>query len=780
MPRLIEVIASPPHSRYAVWIRVGKFVGLLCLVSCSPNSLSCVNVEFSSGALDCDEVELAPAVPGPHSRGATGAARNAAVSRAEVGVPLLVWGDGSKIFASDGAELDEFGFSVSIAPGRALVGAYGESAFRGAAYVFVYDERAWREAQKLTASDGVESDDFGRSVSINDERALIGASGTDYYRGAAYLFIRDGDVWRDEQKLMASDGAYLDQLGWSVALTNDRALIGAYGKDSARGAAYIFVHDGTSWKEGQKLVALDGAAEDRLGYAVALNGDSALVGAPGDEEYNGAAYVFARDGDLWVEEQKLIPSDVQAFSQFGAAVAIHGDQALIGAAWVDGYLEAAYLFARRDGAWLEVQKLVAGQGASGERFGNAVSLNSGRALIGAVGSEQSRGMAYIFQEDDGVWYERQRLRSRDGVGFDLFGNAVSLADNQALVGANYADQLRGAAYTFNLGSSNGDACSEQSHCASGYCVDHVCCDADCEGSCGACSVAEGAVVDGACTLFQAGSAGSPNCGNMVCDGQTAKCAACQSDAACPEGKYCTSAGTCAPSKDQGESCDLRATYDCYNDDCRACRSGSCVDGVCCSTSCGNLCEACLAVIKGSGIDGECGPITAGRDPQSECSDDGASVCEHNGLCDGAWSCQHYDDGTNCKPSNCTTGQECTSGYCEDGICCDRVCGPNERCRAELKVHGGDGVCGLAVAAELGATCEFDVQCTSGLCADGICAITKGKKDVARDGCACRTVGSGMPAFGYWVLLIAGVIRILRATVNRDNGSERQSAHDPLA
>ena len=176
----------------------------------------------------------------------------------------LVWGGEQKLLASDAAELDQFGCSVSLANDRALVGAYGESDGRGAAYVFVKSGDAWIEEQKLVASDGAEADKFGSSVSLGADRILVGAYGADASRGAAYVFVKSGNSWTEEQKLVASDGAAGENFGYSVSLAGDRALIGAHGSGAARGAAYVFVKSGDSWTEEQKLVASDGAGERRL------------------------------------------------------------------------------------------------------------------------------------------------------------------------------------------------------------------------------------------------------------------------------------------------------------------------------------------------------------------------------------------------------------------------------------------------------------------------------------------------------------------------------------
>src|SRR5262249_50061928 len=149
---------------------------------------------------------------------------------------------------------------------------------------------SWTEEQKLVASDGIASDGFGTSVALADARAVVGAPGTDTSRGAAYVFVRSGSSWTEEQKLVAADGVASDNFGNAVALAGARALVGAYWTDGLRGAAYVFVLDGVSWAEEQKLVAGDGADSDRFGSSVSLAAGRALVSSAG----RGAAYVFAR------------------------------------------------------------------------------------------------------------------------------------------------------------------------------------------------------------------------------------------------------------------------------------------------------------------------------------------------------------------------------------------------------------------------------------------------------------------------------------------------------
>jgi len=224
----------------------------------------------------------------------------------------------------------------------------------GAAYVFVRSGTTWTQQAKLLASDGEAGDRFGISVSIDEDTALIGApraDGEEPDSGSAYVFVRDPStipLWDEEFKLTASDADAGDQFGSSVFIDGDTALIGAQrgdGQEPDSGSAYVFVRDPSTFplwtEEGPKLIASDGEAGDRFGFSVSLSGDRALIGAVGDDDLGfnaGAAYLFVRDDDdssddvMWTEEAKLIASDGDARAFFSSqVVSIDGDTALIGA-----------------------------------------------------------------------------------------------------------------------------------------------------------------------------------------------------------------------------------------------------------------------------------------------------------------------------------------------------------------------------------------------------------------------------------------------------------------
>ena len=270
-----------------------------------------------------------------------------------------VWTQQAKLTASDGAANDLFGRDggVALSGDTALVGARNDdvgatcpdpascNVDQGSAYVFTRTGTAWTEQAQLTASDGDEGDEFGVSVALSGDTALVGARNDDFpaktNQGSAYVFTRAGVVWTQQAKLTASDGAAFDGFGDSAALSGDTALVGSPFKNALQGSAYVFTRTGTAWTEQAKLTASDGAAGDRFSGdgGVAVSGDTALVGAGGDHVganvNQGSAYVFTRAGAFWTQQAKLTASDGAAGDVFGVNVALSGDTALVGAYQAD-------------------------------------------------------------------------------------------------------------------------------------------------------------------------------------------------------------------------------------------------------------------------------------------------------------------------------------------------------------------------------------------------------------------------------------------------------------
>jgi hypothetical protein len=378
------------------------------------------------------------------------------------------WIEKQKLLASDGATNEFFGYTVSLDGDTALIGAPTRySTDTGSAYVFTRTTGTWTQQAKLLASDGVTGDDFGRSVSLSGDTALIGAYYDDdngEHSGSAYVFARTGTTWTQQAKLTASDGAADDWFGESVALDGDTALIGAHGDDNngpGYGSAYVFTRTGTTWTQQAKLLVSNAAGG--FGCSVSLSGDTALIGVISEienETIYGSAYVFTRTGTTWTQQAKLFASDGAALDLFGTSVALSGDTALIGAENDNDngfWSGSAYVFARTGTTWTQQQKLLASDGSFGDSFGVSVSLDGDTALIGALYDSDkgdSAGSAYLFTRTGTTWVQQQKLLASDGAPANNFGCSVSLSGDTALIGARYGAQNKGSAYVFTKEGGN--------------------------------------------------------------------------------------------------------------------------------------------------------------------------------------------------------------------------------------------------------------------------------------------------------------------------------------
>jgi hypothetical protein len=291
---------------------------------------------------------------------------------------------------------------------------------------------------------------FGSAVAIDGDTAVVGSPWSgELSRGSASVFVRDGASWTFQAELVAPDLAVGNNLGLAVALQGDTAVIAAPSQDAGRGAVYVFTRSGATWTLQQKLTAGDAAAGDQFGYSVAISGGAILVGAPlctiGSEPTQGAVYAFTSDGTTWTQQQKLTSSDGYGTDEFGKALAMDGDTALIGASFkmVGAGQGAAYVFTRSGAAWSQQQELTAADGAGGDQFGRHVALSGDTALIGAprkpVSGDLPQGAAYVFTRSGTTWSLQTRLVDEAGAAGEGFGDAVGLSGDTAAVGAGSAD-----------------------------------------------------------------------------------------------------------------------------------------------------------------------------------------------------------------------------------------------------------------------------------------------------------------------------------------------------
>jgi hypothetical protein len=361
------------------------------------------------------------------------------------------------IVASDRTPGDRFGSAVAMSGQDAAVGAPADDNSGGVdcGSVYFFDRRpngTWVQNTWLRATDSNAGARYGTSVAMDGRFAIAGgplATGG----GAAYVFYRGAARWYIDAapqtgpptgRLTPPAGAAL--FGISAAIDDESAaavdrvtaIVGSYGDDSFRGAAYVFQRSSTDsagaiWQRTQRLVANDGEPDDEFGRAVALSGSFAIIGAPGDSVNSvfgaGSAYVFERDpGGLWQQQERLLPGPAANTANFGYSVAIEGGIALVGMPdWeCVGGGGVVYVFERgADGRWRETARLVASDGAAcGDQFGQAVAIDGALAVVGA----RSRS-AYVFRRDEtGRWSEIQKPRAR------VLATAVAIEDPDLLLG----------------------------------------------------------------------------------------------------------------------------------------------------------------------------------------------------------------------------------------------------------------------------------------------------------------------------------------------------------
>ena len=360
------------------------------------------------------------------------------------------------------------------------------------------------EQTELTAgSDGAANDEFGYSVSVDGNVAVIGAYQHDTNdndnAGAAYVFTKVDGEWSGPGKLIASDGAANDWFGYSVAVDGDgdTIVVGAYQNDADtnnndEGAAYLFTKPASGWADMTqtvKLIASDGVANDWFGYSAAVDGDTVVVGAPGDENRTGAAYVFTKVDGVWgnapegsgthrKETAKLTATGGATFDYFGHSVAVDRNTIVIGARGHGGTPGVAYVFTEPSNGWGHWSNLNAGGKADltatltasnaddDDQFGQSVAMDGATVVVGAKQDDETKGSAYVFTKPTGDnWAdntETARLAASDRGASDSFGASVAIRGGTIVVGAYYAnidkcdpdesdcddDPRSGAAYVF--------------------------------------------------------------------------------------------------------------------------------------------------------------------------------------------------------------------------------------------------------------------------------------------------------------------------------------------
>ncbi|PWJ42893.1 putative secreted protein (Por secretion system target) [Sediminitomix flava] len=386
--------------------------------------------------------------------------------------------DLQKIIGSAVTTEDFFGWKVATDKEWAFISADESDRTyvnQGGVYVYRFNGTVWQEFQFLTTTDGGENDFFGASIAVHGKWAMVGVPRRDVSglenKGVVYVYHFNGSSWVQQDILQASNGMEFDNFGWSIDISGDLAIIGAPWADDSitdQGLAYIFRYNGVSWEEEDLLASSNVQYEELFGIDVALEDWRAVVGAPSYDGTNidqGAAYVYDFDSVFWSPGYTITASDLQTDDLFGLEVALSKDHVLVGAYGHNSSKGAAYLYKHNEpNNWsFDTKFTEPTEQVDSYWFARSVDIKNDYLVIGGAGSfinTEGQGAVFVYKsiEDNWVFEEQLYEISTDSL-YDNFGNSVAMSGEHIVMGAPFDDDNgfdAGAAYFYQYKTTSAE------------------------------------------------------------------------------------------------------------------------------------------------------------------------------------------------------------------------------------------------------------------------------------------------------------------------------------
>jgi len=365
-----------------------------------------------------------------------------------------------KLTAGDAAAGDGFGWDVAVDGGVVAVGAaYKDGSQTESGAVYLFDAGTGEQTAALRAADSELRERFGGAVDLDGGVLVVGTLGNALHLSTrAEAFVYRAGTGEEIGRLLPEDDADRDGYGWAVAIDGDSVVVGAFSDDTPNGSnsGSVYSFSSRHGKQRSKLIASDGERNDEFGYAVAMDGGLIAVGAKGvDGDHSGSGAVFLFRERPGREVMRLVAPDESWAAKFGNAVALDGGLLAVGApgdSELGAKSGAVYVYDAETGELL--RKIVTSDGGEGDNFGYSVAMEGGVIAAGAVWDGDNgvhSGSAYLFDAQTGE--PIAKLLASDGAAEDRFGTSIDIDGGVVVVGARDDDDAgegSGSAYVFRL------------------------------------------------------------------------------------------------------------------------------------------------------------------------------------------------------------------------------------------------------------------------------------------------------------------------------------------